>query len=107
MAYIGGELEEGNEVAGREDRGKNWMRKEQRWKGEKRRRKKEARWTKRKKESERGRRERERKKKRGERKRENSGPLSRRLLSVWPALPALRAPDGTLLKFIDNHKFRK
>lgn len=33
--------------------------------------------------------------------------LSRRLLSVWPALPALRAPDGTLLKFIDNHKFRK
>lgn len=31
----------------------------------------------------------------------------RRLLSVWPALPALRAPDGTLLKFIDNHKFRK
>lgn len=53
MAYIGGELEEGNEVAGREDRGKNWMRKEERWKGEKRRRKKEARWTKRKKERER------------------------------------------------------
>lgn len=46
------------------------------------------------------------KKKMGERKRENLA-LSRRLLSVWPALPALRAPDGTLLKFIDNHKFRK
>lgn len=44
----------------------------------------------------------------GEKEKEGtSGPLSRRLLSVWPALPALRAPDGTLLKFIDNHKFRK
>jgi hypothetical protein len=46
---------------------------------------------------------------RGEGVREGQGnlALSRRLLSVWPALPALRAPDGTLLKFIDNHKFRK
>lgn len=47
-------------------------------------------------------------KKGGERERGGGNlALSRRLLSVWPALPALRAPDGTLLKFIDNHKFRK
>lgn len=44
---------------------------------------------------------------RAKKRKRESGPLSRRLLSVWPALPALRAPDGTLLKFIDNHKFRK
>lgn len=70
-----------------------------------RRGKKETRWTKRKKES-----ERERERERGARKRKKERgnlALSRRLLSVWPALPALRAPDGTLLKFIDNHKFRK
>lgn len=54
--------------------------------------------------------ERKRGRERGARKRKKERgnlALSRRLLSVWPALPALRAPDGTLLKFIDNHKFRK
>lgn len=53
--------------------------------------------------------EKERKKGRKRRRKRERGnlALSRRLLSVWPALPALRAPDGTLLKFIDNHKFRK
>lgn len=95
MAYIGGELEEGNEVARRGRR--NELDDEER---EKRReeRKKGARQMKREKERTRG------------RKREGARgnlALSRRLLSVWPALPALRAPDGTLLKFIDNHKFRK
>lgn len=55
--------------------------------------------------------ERERKIQKGRKRARERGTgnlaLSRRLLSVWPALPALRAPDGTLLKFIDNHKFRK
>lgn len=52
-------------------------------------------------------RKRERERKGGRERGTGNLALSRRLLSVWPALPALRAPDGTLLKFIDNHKFRK
>lgn len=58
----------------------------------------------RRKREERGEREGERE---GEKEGQGIWPSPRRLLSVWPALPALRAPDGTLLKFIDNHKFRK
>ncbi|KYM80900.1 hypothetical protein ALC53_08647 [Atta colombica] len=50
MAYIGGELEEGNVVAGGGHRKELWMRKKERRKEEKRRRKKEARCLKRKKE---------------------------------------------------------
>lgn len=84
-------------MAGGGQREENWMRKQE---GRKPRETKKKEGS----ETELGEKER---KKGGERERGGNLALSRRLLSVWPALPALRAPDGTLLKFIDNHKFRK